>query len=461
MKNINRKMVFKNEYIENIFILITLIMLIYLLISLYFINHYFFNTVINGIDVSLKAHNDVDDIMRSHMDDYKLVLIERNGEKEEILGQDIGMEYKKNNIIYGLQNSVKWGSSLFKEKQYYVEGLFTYNEDKLENKINGLNCLNREIIKPQNVSFKYVNSTYEVIREVYGNKINKDKLTKNIKKSILHGETKLDLNENLCYENPKYTLSSDKTLETKNLLNKYVSTKVTYLFGSKSEILDAKKINQWLCVNEDLDIEINKSLVYKYVQELSKKYDTVGISRKIKTSTNKIVEVKGGFYGWKINRTAETKALLEHLKRGEVLRKEPIYIQKALYRDKDDIGNTYVEINITRQHLWFYKNGKLVTHGPIVTGNPNKGYSTEVGVYMLNYKERESTLRGQNYEAKVKYWMPFNGNIGIHDASWRYSFGRDIYLKNGSHGCVNVPPYLAKRIFDNIEEGTPIICYEE
>ena len=176
---------------------------------------------------------------------------------------------------------------------------------------------------------------------------------------------------------------------------------------------------------------------------------------------NKIIEVKGGFYGWRINRAAETMALMESIKLGETIEREPIYSQRASSRDKDDIGNTYVEINITRQHLWFYKNGKLITQGAIVTGNPNNGKATHCGTYMLNYKEMGSTLRGHNYEAEVTYWMPFNGNIGIHDASWRHSFGGSIYKRNGTHGCVNAPLYLAKKIYENIENGTPVICYEE
>jgi lipoprotein-anchoring transpeptidase ErfK/SrfK len=97
----------------------------------------------------------------------------------------------------------------------------------------------------------------------------------------------------------------------------------------------------------------------------------------------------------------------------------------------------------------------------VVTGNPNRGNATEVGIYMLNYKQYGSTLRGHNYEADVTYWMPFNGNVGIHDASWRHSFGGNIYKSNGTHGCVNAPLYLAKKIFENIESGTPVICYEE
>jgi lipoprotein-anchoring transpeptidase ErfK/SrfK len=51
--------------------------------------------------------------------------------------------------------------------------------------------------------------------------------------------------------------------------------------------------------------------------------------------------------------------------------------------------------------------------------------------------------------------------MGTHDASWRHSFGGDIYKRNGTHGCVNASLYLAKKVFENIEDGTPIICYEE
>ncbi len=464
MKNINIKKPFKSYHTGKIIILISSMVLIYLLISLYFVNHYFFNTVINGVNVSLKAHEGVNDIIKNYIENYKLQLIERDGETEEILGQDIGLQYnEKNDIskINKLQSSYKWISSLLKEQDYYEGDLFFYNKDNLENKINQLNCLNKEIIEPQNVSFRYAGGLYEVVKEVYGNKIYKDKLNETIKMSISQGKTKLNLDENLCYENPEYITTSNKTIEVINLLNKYTSTKITYIFGNKSEVLDGSIINGWLSVDDNLDVEINEKAVNEYLKNLSKKYDTVGITRKFKASINKIVEVKGGFYGWKINCVSETKALLENIKHGDILQKEPIYTQKALYRDEDDIGKTYVEINLTRQHLWFYKEGKLITQGDIVTGNPNRGNHTKLGVYMLNYKEKGSTLNGENYETKVSYWMPFNGNIGIHDASWRYSFGGYIYKSNGSHGCVNAPLYLAKKVFENIEAGTPIICYEE
>ncbi len=464
MGNEKIKVLSKRGYIGNTIIVIASIILIYLLVSLYFINHFYIFTVINGVNVSLKANDDVDRIMEYYVNDYKLRLIERSGEIEDITGREVGLEYNgKDNItdLLRKQNSLKWLASLFKHQKLYSNDLLIYNKKALENKISELNCLNNNLIEPQNVGFKYSNGSYELVEEVYGNKIRKEELNKAIQSSILMGETRLDLNEKLCYENPKYTLTSVKTHKTKELLNKYVSTNITYVFGTKKEMLDGNLIHKWLSVDDSLDVEINKAAIMKYVNGLSKKYDTVGITRNFQSSVGKTVEVKGGLYGWKINQDAETKELLENINHGLILTKEPVYTQKAFSRDGNEIGNTYVEINITRQHIWFYKDGKLIIHGPVVTGNPNRGNSTVVGAYMLNYKQRDTVLTGPGYAADVKYWMPFYGNIGVHDASWRRSFGGEIYKRKGTHGCVNAPVYLAKIIFEHIEEGVPIISYEE
>jgi hypothetical protein len=464
MKGIKIEKFFRSKAAGNTIIITASVVLIYLLISIYFAKHFFFNTVVNGADVSLKSHEVAEDIIKNYIKDYKLILRGRDGETEKIVGQEIALQYNEQSSIYNIypmKSSIMWLFSLFKAEKYYVSDLFIYNKENLEDKINELNCINKVMVGPQNVSFKYTNGSYAVVKEVYGNKINRDKLNEVIKESISEGETEIDLNEKSCYENPKYTLNSKKTFETLNLLNKYVKANIIYIFDSEKEVLDENTINQWLCVNENLDVIISEMEVMRYVRALSKKYDTVGIDRDFITSTGKIVEVKGGLYGWKINQALETKVLLENIRLGKTVEKEPIYTQKALPRGKNEIGNTYVEINLTKQHLWFYKNGRLITQGKVVTGNPNRGNSTVTGTYMLNYKQKGANLRGPGYEAGVTYWMPFFGNIGIHDASWRYSFGGEIYKRNGSHGCVNAPLYLAKNIFENIEAETPIVCYQE
>lgn len=455
---------FRSKVTGNIIIAIGSIILVYLLCSIYFINHFFINTKVNGVKLSLKNHSEANDILSKSIENYNIKIVGRDGRSEAIDGKDIEIVYKENDIkeeIKKHQSSIMWISSLITKKEYYIDGIIQYNEDKVSNIVNNLDIVTKDIIDPINAEFKYSDGIYQIEPEIYGNKIDKEKLIKVISEGIYIGISIIDLDKNKCYENPMYISTSDKTIETEKLLNKYVSTKITYLFGENREELNGNTIKDWLSVNENLDVVINEKALNEYMLGLGNKYNTVGMARNFKTSTGKVVEVEGGDYGWKINSLAEKKLLLEDIKLGASMEKEPIYTQKALYRDEDDIGNTYVEINISKQYLWFYKDGKVVAEGGIVTGDPRKGYSTALGTYMINYKQKDAVLRGPGYEAKVNYWMPFNGNIGIHDANWRYSFGHNIYQNNGTHGCVNSPLNLAKKIYENIEAGTPVICYKE
>ena len=139
--------------------------------------------------------------------------------------------------------------------------------------------------------------------------------------------------------------------------------------------------------------------------------------------------------------------------------RHPEYSQKAASHSGNDYGNTYVEINLTAQHLYFYANGKLLVESDFVSGNAAKGWSTPAGAYSITYKQRNATLKGQGYATPVSYWMPFNGGIGLHDANWRKTFGGTIYKNGGSHGCVNLPPAVAKTIYENISAGDPVLCY--
>jgi lipoprotein-anchoring transpeptidase ErfK/SrfK len=269
----------------------------------------------------------------------------------------------------------------------------------------------------------------------------------------------MNLENKDCYEKPKYTKDSKEVLSAKDTLEKYVSTKITYTFGESSEVLDGKITQDWLDVNENFEVSLNEAKVNKYVDTLASKYDTVGKTRDFTTTSGAKVKISGGDYGWSINKPEEAQELMTAIKNGQPIAKEPKYEQTALNHNTNDIGNTYVEINLGRQHLWFYKNGSLVVEGDVVTGNVSNNMGTPGGTYRIEYKERNATLVGDNYATPVSFWMPFNGGIGIHDATWRSEFGGSIYLSGGSHGCVNSPYYLANTIYDNIDAGTPVICY--
>ena len=223
-------------------------------------------------------------------------------------------------------------------------------------------------------------------------------------------------------------------------------------------MLDGSIIKDWLIMEEDT-LDVDPALVREYVNALSRKYDTWGKKREFRTTNGETITIAEGAYGWWMNRPEETEALVELIRSGKSEERTPIYHAQAAQYGEDDIGDSYVEIDLTSQHLWVYKDGVLVEETDFVSGNVSRGYNTPVGIYGITYKERNTTLRGANYASKVSYWMPFNGNVGMHDASWRSTFGAEIYLRNGSHGCVNLPPKKAEVIYEHVEKGEPVIVY--
>ncbi|MBU3104922.1 L,D-transpeptidase family protein [Clostridium gasigenes] len=454
-----------NKVVGDIIIIICVLILVYVGGSIYFIKHFNFGTIINGVNVSGKTINKASEKIANEINGYKLELKERGGVTEEILVNDIGLKYNSDSTIQHIkekQNEFEWMFGLVTKTYYKVPEISLYDEELLREKLLNLSCINGgNIVNPKSVSFKYGDGAYTMIDEVYGNKINEEVLYKNVENAITYGEIILDLEAINCYENPKYISSSKEAIKAKEILDKYNSSEIIYTFDEEEDVVDSSTINNWININEDLDVIIDGKKVKEYVGTLATKYNTVGKTRDFKTSYGNEIQVHGGYYGWKINTPAEVEALIENIRNGEEITKEPLYLQSAVSKGENDIGDTYVEISINRQYLWFYKNGKIVAEGDVVTGDISKGFKTSLGTYMLNYKQKNATLEGENYSSKVKYWMPFNGNIGIHDASWRYSFGGNIYKESGTHGCVNAPEYLAKKIFENIEDGIPIICYSE
>ena len=104
--------------------------------------------------------------------------------------------------------------------------------------------------------------------------------------------------------------------------------------------------------------------------------------------------------------------------------------------------------------MTLYKDGGYFLTGSCVTGKDST--PTNIGLFSIRTKMREYDM--QKYNVHVAYWMPFDGDIGLHDASWRKGqFGGTIYKKNGSHGCVNLPEDVAKTIYENVEKGTPVL----
>ena len=453
----------RNIILISIGSIVIVLLIIYFGMSVYFRNHFYYGSEINCISVSGKSIDQVEEELPKEVESYKLTLVERDNKLEEISGQDIGLKYLINNDIKNLkqkQNPFSWFISMFDSEDLKIESEVNYDEKLLKDKFEKLACFDSNlVVQPKNPTFQYTEGGYQIINELDGNKIDKDILYEDIIDKIKSGERTVDLESINCYQKPKYTSASQEVIDVKNYLDKYVKSEIKYNIGNSTEVINDETIKNWLIVDENLEIQFDQAKIKEYLNSLSGKYDTVGKGRRITTTTGNQIIVSGGDYGWAINKEIELQSIIANIKSGQAVTKEPEYSQKAITRDNNDIGNSYVEINMSNQHLWYYKKGVLIVEGDVVTGNISRNTSTPVGVYRLKYKQKDTNLKGEGYCVPVSFWMPFNGGIGIHDAVWRGAFGGAIYRTGGSHGCVNVPYSLACTIFNNIEDGTPIVCY--
>jgi len=455
----------RNKIVLGIIISICALLIIYFAMAIYFMNHFYFGSAINSISVSGKTVEDVNVQMASEIQKYQLNIKERGGINEQIKAEKISLKYDVKGEFKEFkdkQNPYKWISAVFNTKVSKMIAGVTYDKDLLKEQVDKLSCFDSsKLIEPKNASYKYTDNGYVIVDEVIGNKGKKDILYNYALNAVSKGETTIDLESINYYVKPQYTSKSPKVVATRDMLNKYASSKITYTFGDDKEILDGSTINKWFTVDENSEITFNEKEVEIYMDVLASKYNTVANTRNFVTSSGKVINIDGGTYGWAINKVKEIQYLISIIKEGNSIAKEPAYYQTAVAHGKNDIGNTYVEINLSKQHLWFYKNGKLITQGDVVTGKSVSDKTrTPVGIYMINYKEQNATLKGEDYAVPVKFWMPFIEGKGIHDASWRPKFGGELYKTGGSHGCVNSPYNVAKAVFDNIETGTPVVCYQ-
>ena len=286
-----------------------------------------------------------------------------------------------------------------------------------------------------------------------------------IREAVAAGERQLDLTAAGLYYQVQVRADDPGLRALCDTMNRYRAMTVTYQVGEESEVLDGGTICSWLSVGADGQVIADPAGVTGFVQALAAKYDTAGKERTFHTADGRDIPLTGP-YGWKLDQAAEVQALTEYLKSTDSQTREPVFAQTAASRTEPEWGATYVEIDLTNQHVYMTKDGAVVWDAPCVTGNVSKNYTTPPGIYSLTYKEQDRILRGPKkadgsyeYESHVDFWMPFNGGIGLHDANWRGSFGGTIYQTSGSHGCVNLPPDRAKILYGLVEKGMPVICY--
>ena len=424
--------------------------------------HFFPGTVMSGVDVSELTAEEATDKVARFVADYLLTIYARDDQKYYIEGPSIGYAYVPNGEIGQIleqQNAYDWMHEVKETKEQEIDLSTTFDAQRLETELAGLGCMQTDqMIAPEDAKIAWVDDSYQLVPEVMGTTLVFDKVLNLVTQAVENGETELELYD--YYEDPVIRSDDPQLNACMDTIETYYGTSITYTFGKQDPFeLTSEMIQTWLNVDEDYQVSVDDEKVTNFVQQMASTYNTYGDVREIKTSLGDKVRIGGGDYGWVIDKEKEKAQIYEDLAKGGHIEREPVYSQTAKKHGANDIGSTYVEIDYTNQHLWYYKKGELVLDTDIVSGNLSRWNGSPDGIFKIVYKQRDATLVGEGYSSPVKYFMPFAYNVGIHDASWRGKFGDQIYLTAGSHGCINVPPEIAEKLFEVLEIGTPVIAY--
>ena len=448
------------------------LVIVYLAISVFFMSHFYINTQINGKNFSGKNAAAVENYIKNQVADYKLTIVEQNNMTDAIEGLDISLVYKENSDIEDAlkkQNAFLWPQAFFSKSSAEVTIEVGYDEAALESKIESVQALNQEQTDPQSAYPKYDGNSFVVEPEVYGTKVDVDTFKAKVKDAITNFKSELNMMDEKCYAMPKYTSESPEVQKACDAMNNYLKASITYKMTNQDVVVNKDLISGWVTYDEDMNATLDESKVKEWLREFGKTYDTVGTTRSITTPGGKTVDVSGGTYGWSVDEAAELTALVDSIKKGEVVEKEPAYAQTAATHDAQDWGTTYLEVDIPAQHMWYVVNGAVQLETDVVTGLPTPERETPTGVYSILEMKKDKVLTGTIdpstgkpiYQTQVAYWMRVTWTgIGFHDAIWQSAFGGNRYQTSaGSHGCINMPLDQAASLYGMLSMGTPVIIH--
>lgn len=416
-----------------------------------FSNYTYPNTKVNGVEVPLKKIHEV--FETSRFQDIKIE--DKDGNEYTLNPKKLGFKSNWEKEIVVDQQEFLWPMQIFKSHTYNNKLIREVNDENLNKWIYSSDLIKKQV-NPVDANIVFEDGKYVLNKEIEGNKLNVEKLTKGIEDTFLSFEDSLKLDKDY-YIFPE--IYEDDLKEKYNSLSKLADKNITLVLqdGKEEPITDYEKFV------DEKTYEVSKDKVKDFVMELKSKYDNLRAERDFTTFSGNKIKVSGGNFGVKINRDKTTDAIYNSLTNDADNKIPIVYSSEAI--NNGEIGNTYIEISIADQRMVYYKNGEVIADTPIVTGLPNGRYNTPRGVWKVWIKNQDRYLRGLNadgskYESWVNYWMQIDyTGVGIHDAYWQSSFGGKRYLWAGSHGCINTPLKSMRTIYENTEMGTPVIVY--
>lgn len=295
-----------------------------------------------------------------------------------------------------------------------------------------------------------------------------DTATKNLKRAVKELKEKAELASETGNVEGDVAADSDYVQDALKEANAYLDVTVTCNFNpstgkASTETVGKDQISQWLIVgNDGLSVSLDGESMANYCTELAQKHDVSKTKKgQFKTTSGSVISVNVPAAGQNVDGNKLYESIADAINKKQSATVEAVYSEAQEEETGEYVtyGGNYCEVDLTNQMVYVYKNGQQVVSSPCVTGCISKGHGTPTGVYSIFSMDKNRYLNGDGYKSWVNFFVPFNGGIGFHDASWRSTFGGNIYLYSGSHGCINMPYAQVQKLFANVSMGEKVIVY--
>ncbi|MGN0203371.1 MAG: L,D-transpeptidase family protein [Coprococcus sp.] len=421
-------------------------------------------TTLNKMDISGLTVDEVRTQLEKKAADYKLTISFKD-EQYTITSSDIKMQYNEAVDIQTLkdqQNQVKYDETSEEELVLTADKLFTYDDAALKAVLNQCDSMDpSKMTAPENAKLVYdeEKQTFSLEDGEQGNTLDVKAVYTAVQDAIEHQKSEINAEDAGLYELAVLRTDSDNAQMILDEACKYLDISLKYVFNqNQEEIIDKKQIGPWIYVDDNQEIQFDRDKVQELVNTYAEKYTSNRVNMDFTTTGGSVISLKVPVSGETIDNNALFEDIVKCLEDKTSGDREVPYTENAS-KIGNNFGGNYIEVDLTNQKLYLYKGGSLVMSSNIVSGSVSEKHMTPTGVYQVYSMEKNVVLRGADYASPVTYWMPFNGGVGFHDATWRSSFGGTIYQYNGSHGCINMPYEKAKTLYNTINTGYYVVVY--
>lgn len=376
-------------------------------------------------------------------------------------------EYELTRLNYG-RNPFLWGKNLFsKASEQTISPSITCDREMLRSAVYELSVFKEfDEDKESIVDIVKVDGAYTLI-DTTGPVISKESVYDYICAELDRSNLEITIPDSFVKEY-SYSPSEQSVLDQWKSVENFVTPKIIYDMGDEKIEVDAAFLSSILVKENgsfkkepDGSLAFDEEAVIGFADEICDRYETADKPRTFTDYNGEVKTLERNYFGTLIDKKAEEEYLLNAIRSGLKETHIPKYLHETYHRGLDDIGPDRIEIDLTRQKLYYIKGGKLFLETDVVTGNPNTLHATNEMATTIRKKSTNTYLRGEGYRSFVKYWMAVYQNvIGIHDASWQKAFGGNRYLTHGSKGCINVPEEAAKTLYDEVELDMPVLIYK-